>query len=140
MTLVFMAASARRVRAGRSGLLPRGWRNTRGCLDASAQNQRLSIALVSGMTLGILAWVAWFVASNPKEDRGPVITIFVFMLFNAFFWVAFEQAGSSLNVFTEQNTDSHAPGLRSARNVVPVRERRPDLHARSALRHGLDQP
>jgi proton-dependent oligopeptide transporter, POT family len=27
------------------------------------------------------------------------------MLFNAFFWIAFEQAGSSINVFTEQKTD-----------------------------------
>ncbi len=27
------------------------------------------------------------------------------MLFNAFFWIAFEQAGSSINIFTEQNTN-----------------------------------
>jgi POT family proton-dependent oligopeptide transporter len=30
------------------------------------------------------------------------------MFFNAFFWIAFEQAGSSINVFTEQSTDRMA--------------------------------
>jgi POT family proton-dependent oligopeptide transporter len=49
----------------------------------------------------------WFIAVQRREDRKPVASIFLFMLFNAFFWVAFEQAGSSLNVFTEQNTDRH---------------------------------
>jgi POT family proton-dependent oligopeptide transporter len=34
-----------------------------------------------------------------------VTTIFVFMLFNAVFWFAFEQAGSSLNLFTDARTD-----------------------------------
>ncbi len=68
-------------------------------------NRPLAVGLVFGLGFGILAWTAWFVASNPIQDRGPVITIFVFMLFNAFFWIAFEQAGSSINVFTEQNTD-----------------------------------
>jgi POT family proton-dependent oligopeptide transporter len=47
----------------------------------------------------------WFVAVQRPEDRGPVASIFLFMVFNVFFWVAFEQAGSSINVFTEQNTD-----------------------------------
>lgn len=65
----------------------------------------LRIVVPVGMIVGILAWVVWFLSKNRKEDRGPVITIFVFMLFNAFFWIAFEQAGSSINVFTEANTD-----------------------------------
>ena len=32
------------------------------------------------------------------------------MLFNAFFWLAFEQAGSTLNVFAENSTDRHLFG------------------------------
>ncbi|MFO0832634.1 MAG: peptide MFS transporter [Phycisphaerales bacterium] len=58
-------------------------------------------------TLGVivLGLAIWFIASQPAGDRGPVATIFIFMFFNAFFWIAFEQAGSSLNVFTEQKTD-----------------------------------
>ncbi len=68
-------------------------------------NRPLAVGLIFALTFGVLAWTGWFIASNDKQDRGPVITIFVFMLFNAFFWIAFEQAGSSINVFTDQNTD-----------------------------------
>ena len=65
----------------------------------------LRVALPLALVGGILAWIVWFLSQNRPEDRGPVITIFIFMFFNAFFWIAFEQAGSSLNIFTEQNTD-----------------------------------
>jgi len=69
------------------------------------QNRLLTIALiVVGLTV-VLGWTGWFIALNRPEDRGPVFTIFAFMFFNAFFWIAFEQAGSSINVFTEANTD-----------------------------------
>src|SRR5262249_59665032 len=43
------------------------------------------------------------------------VTIFVFMLFNAVFWWAFEQAGSSLNLFTDMHTDRVLGGF-----VVPT--------------------
>jgi POT family proton-dependent oligopeptide transporter len=55
--------------------------------------------------LAALGWAAWFVARLAPEERGPTISIFVFMLFNAVFWLAFEQAGSSLNLFTDARTD-----------------------------------
>src|SRR5262249_35069423 len=37
-------------------------------------------------TLGAAAtvWSLWFIASQPHGDRGPVATIFIFTLFNAF--------------------------------------------------------
>jgi POT family proton-dependent oligopeptide transporter len=69
------------------------------------ENAALGWTVVALGLIGILGWVGWFVRSNRPEDRGPVLTIFVFMFFNAFFWLAFEQAGSSINIFTEQNTD-----------------------------------
>jgi len=74
-------------------------------MDTLQSNILLGWSVVAAMGLGIFAWVGWFLSINRPEDRGPVITIFVFMFFNAFFWLAFEQAGSSVNVFTEQNTD-----------------------------------
>ena len=70
-------------------------------------NPTLGYLVVGVLLAAIVAWVGWFVSINAPDDRGPVITIFVFMLFNAFFWIAFEQAGSSLNIFTEQNTNRH---------------------------------
>lgn len=70
-----------------------------------SERPTLGWSVVAVLLAGILSWVGWFLSINRPEDRGPVITIFVFMLFNAFFWIAFEQAGSSLNIFTEQNTN-----------------------------------
>lgn len=51
-----------------------------------------------------------FIAKQEKPDRGPVATIFVYMLFNALFWLSFEQAGASLNTFTDERTDRHFMG------------------------------
>jgi POT family proton-dependent oligopeptide transporter len=53
----------------------------------------------------VVALAVWFVAIQEPADRGPVASIFIFMFFNAFFWIAFEQAGSSLNLFTDRYTD-----------------------------------
>ena len=67
---------------------------------------RLLTPTVAGViAVVVMALAVWFVAVQRPEDRGPVASIFLFMVFNVFFWVAFEQAGSSINVFTEQNTD-----------------------------------
>lgn len=60
---------------------------------------------VSLMAFAAVSWVIWFVATQSREDRGPVASIFIFMLFNAFFWLAFEQASTSINFFTDERTD-----------------------------------
>jgi proton-dependent oligopeptide transporter, POT family len=52
-----------------------------------------------------LAWAIFFTATQPKGDRGPVATIFIFMLFNFLFWLAFEQAATSINFFTDEKMD-----------------------------------
>jgi POT family proton-dependent oligopeptide transporter len=57
------------------------------------------------LLVGSLAAAVWFIASQEPGDRGPVATIFIYMLFNAVFWLSFEQAGSSLTTFTEELTD-----------------------------------
>jgi POT family proton-dependent oligopeptide transporter len=57
------------------------------------------------LTVLAVAWAVRFVGRLAPAERGPTITIFVFMLFNAVFWLAFEQAGSSLNLFTDARTD-----------------------------------
>lgn len=47
-----------------------------------------------------------FTMAQKQGDKGPVATIFIFMFFNAFFWLAFEQAGSSMTLFTDRYTDT----------------------------------
>lgn len=56
------------------------------------------------LILLILGVAAWFVSIQKPTDRGPVSVILIFVLFNAIFWLAFEQAGSSLNLFAENFT------------------------------------
>jgi len=70
-------------------------------LATAASGRWLAIVGAFGAT----AAAVWFVARLPAHERGPTTTIFVFMLFNAVFWLAFEQAGSSLNLFTDALTD-----------------------------------
>jgi POT family proton-dependent oligopeptide transporter len=67
------------------------------------------LALAVGV--GVLGAVARFLARMEPAERGPTITILVFMLFNAVFWLAFEQAGSSLNLFTDTRTDRVVAGF-----------------------------
>src|SRR5438445_2311154 len=68
-----------------------------------------------GAALVLLAlavgWAVRFVARLEPNERGPTATIFVFMLFNAVFWLAFEQAGSSLNLFTDLRTNRMLGGF-----------------------------
>jgi len=71
--------------------------------------------VTAALAIGAVAWTAWFVGRLAPEERGPTTTIFVFMLFNAIFWLAFEQAGSSLNLFTDLHTDRALDGF-----VVPT--------------------
>ncbi len=49
--------------------------------------------------------VAWLLRLQEPKDRGPVAAILVFIAFNTIFWMAFEQSGSSLNLFAEENTN-----------------------------------
>lgn len=42
---------------------------------------------------------------SPKAVRGRLIVIFILAFFSIFFWAAFEQAGSSMNIFALNYTD-----------------------------------
>lgn len=60
----------------------------------------------------VLGLAVWFISiQQGSADRGKVTAIFLFMLFNAFFWIAFEQAGSTLNVFAKDYTDRNLFGF-----------------------------
>jgi proton-dependent oligopeptide transporter, POT family len=56
------------------------------------------------------------VALTPEERR-RVLALALVTLFVVFFWLAFEQVGSSLNIFAEQRTDRTARGL--LRTLLP---------------------
>ncbi len=69
-----------------------------------------------GMTTLIVAVVLGsaltFLFCQPGGDRGPLAVILILAFIgNIFFWTAFEQAGSSLNVFAAEQTDLTLFGL-----------------------------
>jgi POT family proton-dependent oligopeptide transporter len=68
---------------------------------------------MAGLITGVvLIASALFLIAQPGKDRGPLAVILILAFIgNIFFWTAFEQAGSSLNVFAEKNTDRTLFGL-----------------------------
>lgn len=64
------------------------------------------------ITFLLIASVSVFLAMQPRAERGPLGVIFILAFFgNIFFWTAFEQAGTSMNVFARDNTDRTLWGL-----------------------------
>ena len=45
------------------------------------------------------------------EERRRVLALFITFIFVMFFWVAYEQAGSSLNLFADRYTNLHVAGV-----------------------------
>ncbi len=70
-------------------------------IDTFLMNKYVLGTLIGSAVL----WAIWFTAGHGPGDRGPVASIFIFMLFNAFFWLAFEQAATSINFFTDEKTN-----------------------------------
>jgi POT family proton-dependent oligopeptide transporter len=68
-----------------------------------------SIAGVSGYIIAVVAfgYLGYVMAFGglDKGDRNKVGVIAILFLFSAMFWSGFEQAGSTLNLFTERFTD-----------------------------------
>ncbi|MGE5100540.1 MAG: peptide MFS transporter, partial [Deltaproteobacteria bacterium] len=60
------------------------------------------MGLVIGAALGIT------LLGSHGEERKRVIALFIVVFFVIFFWAAYEQAGSSMNLFADKNTDLHA--------------------------------
>lgn len=73
----------------------------------------LGVYGMTGLILGVLLTaILFFLSRQPREARGPLSVIFILAFIgNIFFWTAFEQAGSSLNVFADASTDRTLWGL-----------------------------
>ncbi|MCA9243422.1 MAG: peptide MFS transporter [Phycisphaerales bacterium] len=61
--------------------------------------------VAAGIALVALLAIVRFIFAQKRDDRGPVAAIFIMSFFVIFFWMAFEQAGSSLNLFAKARTD-----------------------------------
>jgi proton-dependent oligopeptide transporter, POT family len=79
-----------------------------GILDAFDRVLSMTAVYICIMAAAV-GYAVWLIARQDPGDRGPVATIFIYMLFNAIFWLSFEQAGSSLNTFTDELTRRRTP-------------------------------
>ncbi len=72
-------------------------------LTAQALSDALGILLAS-VVVGFFVW-ALFLGEWNREERRRLVVVGVLFLASAVFWGVFEQAGSTLNLFAERNTD-----------------------------------
>jgi POT family proton-dependent oligopeptide transporter len=64
------------------------------------------LAVLMGIVIGAALGVT--LLGSHGEERKQVIALFIVVFFVIFFWAAYEQAGSSMNLFADKNTDLHA--------------------------------
>jgi POT family proton-dependent oligopeptide transporter len=76
-----------------TGLLP---------LDAEAISRNFKWVLIA-VTLAFFGWLL-IIAQWTKEERRRMVVITVLFAAATIFWMAYEQAGSTLNLFAERNT------------------------------------
>ena len=55
--------------------------------------------------------LAWSFAKGTRQEAQMMTAAMILIIFNVFFWTLFEQAGSSLTLFADRNTDRSVFGL-----------------------------
>ena len=60
----------------------------------------------SALASGVIGAIVFTTVQKPA-DRAPIAAIFIFMMFNTVFWLAYEQAATSINFFTDEKTERH---------------------------------
>jgi POT family proton-dependent oligopeptide transporter len=77
-------------------------------LDAEAISRNFRWVLI-GITVAFFAWL--FLAGEwTREERKRLLVMTVLFVAATVFWMAYEQAGSTLNLFAERNTDNRVLG------------------------------
>jgi POT family proton-dependent oligopeptide transporter len=76
----------------------------------------LSLSLMGKLLFGtfiiaVPAILAWSYAKGDRVEAQMMTAAMVLIVFNVFFWTLFEQAGSSLTLFADRNTDRSVFGL-----------------------------
>lgn len=77
-------------------------------LDAEAISRNFKWALLA-VTLGCFGWM-FLIARWTPEERKRLMLVAVLFVASCVFWMAYEQAGSTLNLFAERNTHNAVLG------------------------------
>jgi POT family proton-dependent oligopeptide transporter len=75
-----------------------------------------SLSLMGKLLFGtfivaVPAILAWSYAKGSRTEAQMMTAAIILIIFNVFFWTLFEQAGSSLTLFADRNTDRSVFGL-----------------------------
>jgi len=76
----------------------------------------MSLSLMGKLLFGtfiisVPAILVWSYAKGSRQEGQMMTAAMVLIIFNVFFWTLFEQAGSSLTLFADRNTDRSVFGL-----------------------------
>ncbi len=75
----------------------------------------VGVANVAGvlLLLSTLVFFAWLLTSRDytRDERRRLVVVAVLFLASALFWSVFEQAGSTLNLFADRNTNTELAGV-----------------------------
>jgi POT family proton-dependent oligopeptide transporter len=77
-------------------------------LDPEAISNGVGWALL-GISVVVFSWLIFFGEWSPEERKRSAVVMVLFVA-SAIFWASFEQAGSSLSLFAERNTDRNLLG------------------------------
>jgi POT family proton-dependent oligopeptide transporter len=67
--------------------------------------------LFGSFVLGVPAILGWSALNGSRQELEMMAAAMVLIVFNTVFWTLFEQAGSSLTLFADRNTDRSVFGL-----------------------------
>ncbi len=67
--------------------------------------------LFGSFLIGVPAILTWSYLNGTRTEFQMMCAAMVLIVFNVFFWTLFEQAGSSLTLFADRNTDKSVFGL-----------------------------
>lgn len=68
----------------------------------------LGVALI-GLGLTVLASLLYIAFTSPKPERERMFVVIILIFSSILFWAFFEQAGTSINLFTDRNVDRSLP-------------------------------
>jgi POT family proton-dependent oligopeptide transporter len=84
--------------------------NSRGVIHITAESVSDALGwFLLAVSIAVFAWMI-FGKGWSTEERKRAAAIFVLFMASCVFWGAYEQAGSSLNLFAERNTNRHVLG------------------------------
>jgi POT family proton-dependent oligopeptide transporter len=69
------------------------------------QNSDVAGAMLTVLGVGALGYLLFEAARSTSVERDRLSVVLILMFFSMLFWAFFEQAGSSINLFTDRNVD-----------------------------------